>query len=109
MFPGINPKDLEKAMKKMGIKQENIPAEEVIIKCADKDIIIRNPQVVRVNAMGQESIQITGDIEEQEPQAEILAEDVKTVAAQAKVSEAKARKALEKSKGDLAEAILSLQ
>ena len=109
MFPGINPKDLQKAMKKMGIKQDEIPAEEVIIKCADKDIIVRNPQVMRVQGMGQDSIQVTGDIEEQEHHSNISAEDIKTVASQAKVSEAKARKALENSKGDLAEAIISLQ
>tara|TARA_Y100000310_G_scaffold97479_1_gene95115 strand:- start:4424 stop:4756 length:333 start_codon:yes stop_codon:yes gene_type:complete len=109
MIPGMNPKDLAKAMKKMGIKQEEIPAEEVIIKCPDKDIIVKNPSVVRVNAMGQDSLQITGEIIEEEPGVQISEEDVKTVAEQAKVSEAKARKALEEHGGDLAKAILTLQ
>jgi nascent polypeptide-associated complex subunit alpha len=109
MIPGMNPRDLAKAMKKMGIKQEEIPAEEVIIRCSDKDLVVKNPNVVRVNAMGQDSLQITGDIVEQEAQSEISQEDIKTVASQANVSEEKAKEALESKNGDLAEAILSLQ
>ncbi len=110
MIPGMNPKDLAKAMKKMGIKQDEVPANEVIIKCPDKEIIVRNPQVMRVQAMGQDSLQITGEIVEQPLTEEgISDEDVTTVASQAKVSEEKAREALEATKGDLAEAIISLQ
>lgn len=105
----MNPRDLAKAMKKMGIKQDEIPAEEVIIKCSDKDIIVKNPQVMRVNAMGQESLQITGEIIEQAAGSEISEEDIKTVAEQASVSEDKAKEALEENDGDLAQAILSLQ
>ncbi len=51
----INPKQLEKAMKQMGVKSEEIPADEVIIKSQDKEIVISNPQVQKVNMMGQES------------------------------------------------------
>jgi len=108
MIPGLNPKDLQKAMKKMGIKQEEIPAEEVIIKCADKNIVIKNPSVSKVNAMGQETFQIAGG-EIIEETSSISDDDVKTVAEQAKVSEDKAREALEKSDGDLAKAILELK
>ena len=64
MFPKVNPQQMQKMMKQLGMKQEEIPAEEVIIKCHDKELIIRNPSVQKVNMMGQESIQITGDIEE---------------------------------------------
>lgn len=108
MFPGMNPKMVKEAMKKMGIKQEEIPATEVIIKTPDKDLIIRNPQVAKVIAMGQETFQISGDVEVMEAQ-KFSEEDVKTVAEQAKVSKEKAREALEKSNGDLAQAILELQ
>lgn len=108
MFPNINPKQLQKAMKRMGVKQEEIDATEVIIRTSDKELIIKNPHVAKVNMMGQESIQITGDIEERDlkPYKE---EDVKTVMQQANCSEERAKEALEKSKGDLAEAILSLE
>ncbi len=99
---------MEKMMKKMGIKQEEIPATEVIIKTPEKDLIIRNPQVAKINAMGQETLQVIGDIEEIVAQ-EFSEDDVKTVAEQAKVSKEKARAALEKTHGDLAQAILDLQ
>lgn len=105
MFPGLNPKDLEKAMKKLGIKQETIEATEVIIKTPTKDLIIRNPQVAKVNAMGQETLQITGDIEEF---SGITEDDIKTVMDQTKVSKEQAKKTLEKNKGDLAKTILEL-
>ncbi len=108
MFPGMNPKDLQKAMKKMGIKQEEIDATEVIIKCPDKDLIIRNPQVSKVNAMGQETIQVIGEIEELKS-AKFTEEDIKTVAEQSKVSKEKAREVLEKNDGNLAKSILELQ
>jgi len=108
MFPKLNPKDMEKMMKKMGIKQENIDATEVIIKCPDKDLVIRNPQVSKVNAMGQETLQIIGDIEEIKA-SKFTDEDVKTVSEQAGVSKEKAKQALESNNGDLAAAIMSLK
>lgn len=106
MFPGLNPKDLQKAMKKMGIKQEEIEATEVIIKTTSKDLIIRNPKVTKVNMMGQESLQISGEIEES---SGISEEDIKTVSEQASVSKEKAKESLEKNKGDLAAAIIELK
>lgn len=111
MFPGMNPRDVQKAMKRLGIKQEEIDAEVVIIKTADKDIIIRNPQVSKVNMGGQETFQIAGDIEESErsEKAEISDDDVATVVEQANCTKEEALEALEESSGNLAEAILKLQ
>ena len=110
MIPGMNPKMVEKAMKRMGIKQEAIEAIEVIIKCPDKDIIIRNPNVSKVNAMGQETYQILGDVEEIEAGInDISKDDIDTVAEQADVSKDKAREALIRHKGDLAKTILELK
>jgi nascent polypeptide-associated complex subunit alpha len=111
MIPGMNPRDMQKAMKRLGIKQEEIPATEVIIKTPDRDLVIPNPQVSKVNMMGQNTFQIVGEAHEQEKDTtpSISEEDVKTVMEQASVSEDKAREALESSKGDLAEAILVLQ
>ena len=111
MFPGMNPRDVQKAMKRLGIKQEEIDAEVVIIKTADKDIIIRNPQVSKVNMGGQETFQIAGEIEESERsgKAEISDDDVATVVEQANCTKEEALEALEESSGNLAEAILKLQ
>ncbi len=107
MFPGINPKQLEKAMKKMGVKQESIDATQVIIKTRGKDLVINNPEIMKVNMMGQESLQITGDIEEI-PLQKYTEEDVKTVMEKADCTESEARKSLEQNDGDIAAAILEL-
>jgi len=66
MIPGLNSREAKAMMRKMGIRQEEIDAELVIIKAHDKDFVIRNPQVSRVNMMGQETFQISGEIEEAE-------------------------------------------
>ena len=97
---------MQKMMQRMGIQQEEIDADEVIIRCKDKDLIISNPQVAKVNMMGQESLQITGDIEER---ARITEDDIKTIMDQANCSREEAKKALEKNNYDLAAAIISLK
>lgn len=104
MFPGFNPKDMQKVMKQMGIKQEEIDADEVIIKTSGKNIVIKNPQVTKINMQGHETFQVVGDIHE-----EFNEDDVKTVMEQGKSSREKAIEALNESNGDLAEAILSLK
>tara|TARA_Y100000310_G_scaffold320097_1_gene376148 strand:+ start:1586 stop:1909 length:324 start_codon:yes stop_codon:yes gene_type:complete len=106
MMPGMNPKQMNKMMQKMGIKQEEIDAIEVIIKTPDKRLVVNNPSVVKIDMMGQKTLQVTGDISEE---SNILDEDVKTVSEQAEVSEEEARKTLEETGGDLAEAILKLK
>lgn len=107
MFPGINPKQIEKAMKKMGIKQEPIEATQVIIKTKDKELIINNPEVMKVDMMGQESLQITGHVEIREMK-KYTEEDIKTVMEKANCTEKEAVKSLEKNEGDIAAAILEL-
>ncbi len=98
---------MEQAMKKLGVKQEEIAATEVIIKTPEgKDLVIKHPQVMKVNMMGQETLQITGDIQEA---SSFSSDDVKTVMEQAKVSEEQAREALERAAGDIAQAILDVQ
>lgn len=106
MIPGMNPKQMQKAMRRLGIKQEEITAKEVIIKCPDKNIIISNPQVTKVNMAGQETFQIIGDISES---SGISEDDIKTVIEQTNCTEEQAKNALEENKGDLAAAILSLK
>ena len=106
MFQGIDPRLVKQAMKKMGVKQESIDATQVIIKQKDKELIINNPDIQKVVMMGQESLQITGTIEERPLNQE---EDIKIIIEQAKVSEKEAKEALRKADGDLAKAILELQ
>lgn len=112
MIPGINPRQMQKMMKKMGMQQVEIDAKEVIIKCEDKDIVISNPNVSKVNVMGQETYQVVGEAHERSPEeetTEINEDDIKTVIDQTSVDHDKARKTLEEAKGDIAEAILKLK
>ena len=108
MFPSLDPKKLQGMMKQLGMSQEEIPAEEVIIKTKDKDIIIKEPHVIKLKVQGQETFQLSGRIEEREKE-ETSEEDIKTVMEKAGVNKEKAKKALKNAKGDLAEAIISLQ
>ena len=111
MLPGMNPRKMQQMMKKMGIAQVEVDATEVIIKCPDKEIVITEPNVSKVNAMGQETFQVVGNITEREISTtpEINQDDIKTVMDQANCDEDKAKAALEETKGDLAEAIMKLQ
>lgn len=111
MLPGMNPRQMAGMMKKLGIRQEEIDATEVIIKTKDKEIVFKSPQVAKVNMMGQETYQVIGEGVERELSAEpeISEEDIKTVMEQAKVSKKTALDAIKKHNGDLAEAIIELQ
>jgi len=95
-------------MQRMGIQQQDVAASEVIIRCQDKDIVIENPQVAKVNMMGQETWQITGKAIEKARTSEpdIKEEDIQTVMQQANVSKDEALAAIKEAKGDLAQAIL---
>lgn len=107
----MNPRQMKQAMKRMGIQQEEIDAKEVIIKLEEQEIVISNPQVSKVNMMGQDTYQIVGEeeIRDLDSTPEISEDDVKTVMDQTGASEAEAKAAIEECKGDLAEAILKLK
>ena len=108
MMPRLNPRDIEKAMRRMGIQQQSLDATEVIIKLKGRELIVHNPNVVKVNMMGEETLQITGRIEERKIET-FTAQDVRMVAEQAGCDEGKARAALEETGGDIAAAILKLK
>jgi len=107
----MNSRQMKQAMKRMGIAQQDLDAQEVIIKLADKDLIIRNPEVAKVNMMGQETFQIVGEVEEIEKsqEIEITKEDIETVCDQTGVAKEIAEQAIIDANGDLAQAIMSLQ
>ena len=106
----LNPKKMQAMMKQMGIKQEEIPAERVIIEKSDGKIIIENPSVTKINMQGQESFQISGEVREEsgEEETENTEKDIKTIMEKTSCSKEQAEKALKDADGDLAEAILSL-
>ena len=108
MLGGINPKQMQGMMKKMGISSEEIDAVRVIIEKTDNSkIIIEKPSVTKIKMQGQETFQISGNISETQAEVGISDEDIQTIVDKTGCSEKDAREALEKT-GDLAEAILKL-
>ncbi len=103
----MNPRKMQQMMKQLGIQQVDIAAEEVIIRTAQKDIIISQPSVAKVNMMGQETFQISGTVTERK--RGISEEDIETVMEQTNASRENVQKALEDSNGDLAQAIINLR
>ena len=109
---GLDSRKMQQMMKQMGIDIDELDAEEVIIKTADKELVFHNPDVQRMDAQGQETYNIVGSPETQEAgelpaesesddgdDDEIPQEDIETVADRAGVSEDEAREALEKTDG----------
>jgi len=105
----LRPQDMAKALKRMGIASTDLSVVEVIFRCEDKDIVIQQPQVTKVNMMGQETYQVVGKAIDKPRAISISQEDVDTVVAQTGASAQDARSAIEKHHGDLAAAILDLK
>ena len=110
MFPGFNPKKMQSMMKQLGIAQEEIDADRVIIETDSKKIIIENPSVLKIKMQGQENFQISGEVREanEELEEDNTEEDIKTIMDKTGCSEEEAKNMLDKTEGDLAEAILRL-
>ena len=69
MFPGMkgmDPRAMQRMMKQMGIKNEEMEAERVIIEGKSKKIIIENPSVNIVVMQGKKTYTIMGDEKEEE-------------------------------------------
>jgi nascent polypeptide-associated complex subunit alpha len=103
----INPKQLEKMARKMGMQMTEIPAEEVVIKAHEKDIVIKDPSISKVNMMGQETFQITGEVTEREKE-KFSERDIRMIMEQTGAGEEEAEEALHET-NDIAEAILRLK
>jgi nascent polypeptide-associated complex subunit alpha len=111
-------------MQQMGMKMDELgDIKRVILQSDTREIVIEGPAVTSMNVQGQKMYNVVGGKEttrkpeaapaeaavEEEPAPAIPEEDVLLVAQQAHVSMEKARAALERSGGDLAQAILMLQ
>ena len=53
MFGGMDPKKMQSVMKQMGISQEEISADRVIIEKEGEIIIIHNPHIVKIKMQEQ--------------------------------------------------------
>ncbi len=102
----MNPKDLEKMMKRLGMNVENMDAEEVTIKLKNGKILkIIDPQVQKIVMHGITSFQVQGDVKEEEIMDE---EAIQIVIEKTGVDREKAISALRSCNWEIAEAILNL-
>jgi nascent polypeptide-associated complex subunit alpha len=127
---GLNPRKMKQMMQQMGIDLEDIDAEEVIIRTADKELYFTDAQVQRMDAQGQHTYQIVGSPETRPRSdtgdaggadgsdagddsaaagSDIPQSDVELVATRTGASEEAARKALVEADGDLAAAVERLE
>ncbi len=112
---GVNPRQMQKAMKQMGIKQTEIKdVMEVVIRTPGKDIVITNADVVCIDMQGSKSYQISGTENIVEAGTACASgpsfpnEDIELVMSQCGCDREAAVAALEQVEGQPAEAILKI-
>jgi nascent polypeptide-associated complex subunit alpha len=117
----VNPREARRMMQRMGMSMDSVgDVKQVIIKTANKDILIEQPEVAIMNMGGQKIFQVVGGlVTERAPergatsvsQAKpvVSEEDAQLVADQTGKSIDEAKRSLEECDGDLAKAILLLQ
>ena len=116
-------RSMERQMRRMGVDFQQLEdVTEVLIRFPDKELVIPEAQVIKMQAQDEDVFQIVGKSEERtltisaEPEAgtptstfqTFTEEDVQLVASQANVSEDEAREALRGAEGNLARAIIAL-
>jgi nascent polypeptide-associated complex subunit alpha len=105
----MNPAQLQKMMKQMGMEMEEVDAREVTIKCEDCDIKIKNPQVVIANIMGKRVYQISGNESVEKNESGPNPDDIKLVMEQTGHDKETVEKTLKDLNNDLARAIMELK
>lgn len=104
-------REMRRMLDKMGLDMKEMPnVEEVIIKTDTKEFYVIKPQVIEMKSKDSTIFQVVAtDIEEKQREVPTFKEeDIMLVMQQANVSKEKAIAALTESKGDMAQAILSL-
>jgi nascent polypeptide-associated complex subunit alpha len=120
MHKRMNSREQKRMMQRMGMNMDTVgDVRQVIIRTADKDIVIDEPEVAILQVQGQKMYQVIGgQVSEQSPSQRGVSvaakpafseEDVQLVADQTGKSLEKAKEALQEADGDLAKAILLLQ
>lgn len=112
MIPGVSPRELKRMLKRMGMDIEELSnVEKVEITLSGKKIVIDKPEVVVIKMKDQRIFQITSSSvrEEVVETISLREEDIDFIVSQTGVSREKAREALIKTRGDIAEAILLIK
>ena len=110
MMPGrINPRQMNQMMRRLGINVKEIEnVKKVIIQTETTEYIFDKAEVTIMDAQGQKTYQISGRPRIVEIKQKIHQEDIGLITEQTGKSAEEAKKALEESDGDIAEAILKL-
>ena len=106
MFGNIDPKKLEKMMKRMNIKTKEIPAIKVTIETENKIITITNPEVMIADIMNKRTYQITGN---ESVEDKIHEEDIKMVMDKTGRDREDVVKKLKELNNDIARSIIELR
>ncbi len=108
MFPGgMNPRNMGRMMKQLGIKNDELSVKKVEMLLEDgTKLVFEKPSVQLMEMQGQKTYTVIGNPKEE---SSIPKEDIEMVVEQASVSEEEAIKALEENDGDIARAISSLK
>lgn len=106
MMPNMDPKQMQRMMKQMGINTQEVSAQRVIIETEDEKIVVEPAQVTRISMQGQDSFQISGQVRTEQS---LNQADVELVMEKTGAERGKAEEALKDSGGDIAEAIIALQ
>jgi len=104
-------RDMRRMLDKMGLDMKDLGTiEEVVIRTETKELYITKPQVIEMKGKDSTIFQVVAtDIEEKQRDIPMFKEeDIILVMQQANVSKEKAIHALTDTKGDMAQAILSL-
>ena len=137
MMPGLDPRQMQAMMRRMGIQMQDIDGViEVVVRTRTKEYRIKRPSVSIMKAQGSETWQVQGKATEvaidaaatppastptpaadaapapvatnAPPPLPVSEDDVRLVMKQTGKDAATCRKALEAAGGDLAEAIVAL-
>ena len=120
MIPGkMNTREMRRMMTQMGVKSTEMnDVKRIIMEGEEKNYVIDKPSVVLIEAQGQKSLQVIGNIREipkaatTKPSQPVVqsfpAEDIDLVMTQAGVTREKAIEALKKASGEPAQAIIDL-
>ena len=116
MLPGLggmNPAQMKAMMKQFGIKSEDLVVKRLVMELENETLVFERPNVTLVDMKGQKSYTVVGEPERVEngnaSSPSHSSEDIEMVMQATQCSEDEARAALEKSGGDISEAIASLK
>lgn len=110
MLPrGMNPRQMNQMMKKLGINVKEISnVEKVIILTEKQEYVFSDAEVTVMDAQGQKTYQIVGNPSIANREKEFPREDIDLIVEQTGVSKDEAIKVLKETDGDIAEAIMKL-